>query len=297
MKGPGEKLALLKRPVYQNMFEYMVEHYNFQAPDTPLTKFYKKNIYENQYNHLDGPINPEKRIFKSKDAAANLVSEFAKSAGASLVGFTEINENFIFKNYKINTEHKFAVVIAFEMDHDLTNTAPGPPSGIEVLRAYWRLGHIIVKVAEFIRFLGYSSRAHHPRSFVGQPPTILHSAAALEAGLGEIGRHGLLITEEFGPRVRVATVTTELPLPQFAKKIFGVEKFCKSCKFCREACEGEAIPDEKTEVRGILKYTIDPYKCLPYFAKYDGCNLCVSKCPYNKPPMELKRFIEKNNTQ
>jgi epoxyqueuosine reductase QueG len=275
------------------MFEYMVEHYDFKAPDTPLTKFYKKNIYEYQYSHLDGPVNDEKRTFKNEQEAADLITEFAWSAGASLVGFTGVKDHFVFDGFDLDPEQKFAVVIAFEMDYDRINTAPEAPSGIEVLRGYWRLGQIIIKIADFIRFLGYSARAHHPRSFVGQGPTILQTAAGYEAGLGEVGRHGLLITEEFGPRVRVATVTTELPLPQNQRKSFGVEKYCESCRACRDACEGDAIPDEMAEERGFLKYTIDPYKCLPYFAKYDGCNLCVSKCPFNRRGDDLRQFISK----
>ena len=155
------------------------------------------------------------------------------------------------------------------------------------------MGGIICKVGEFIRDLGYSATAHHPRSFRGKAPTILHPVAALEAGLGEIGRHGLLITKKFGPRIRVATVTTDLELPQNQRVIFGVEEFCQNCRLCIEACEGDAIPEKKTEVRGFNKYTIDPYKCLPYFAKFDGCNLCVSKCAFNKQPVQLKEFINK----
>jgi epoxyqueuosine reductase QueG len=154
------------------------------------------------------------------------------------------------------------------------------------------LGGVVVNVAEFIRSLGYPATAHHPRSFVGQPPTILHTAAALEAGLGEQGKHGLLINEKFGPRVRVATVTTDLELPQDKKKSIGVDKFCENCQLCLDACEGDAIPNEKRKVRGCVKYTIDPYKCLPHFAEYDGCNLCVSKCAFNKHPDELKEFIK-----
>ncbi len=274
----------------------MVEHYEFKAPDTPLTRFYKKDIYEYQYPHLNGPVNEEKWAFKTENEAANLITEFAQSAGGSLVGFTRMKEHFVFQDFELEAKQQYSIVIAFEMDYELINTAPEPPSGIEVLRSYWRLGDIVVKVAEFIRALGYCALAHHPRSFVGQAPTILHTAAAWEAGLGEVGRMGLLITEEYGPRVRLATVTTELPLPQYNKKTFGVEKYCKTCNICREVCEGDAIPNKKSDIRGFLKYTIEPYKCLPYFAKYDGCNLCVSKCPFNKKPRELHRFIKKIKT-
>ena len=279
------------RPVYQNIFEYLCENYEFKSPDTPITRFFKKDIYENQYTHLDGPVNPEKTKIKSIQEAAELVTDIAKSAGADLTGFTHVKEHFIFEGVKL--DHKYAVVVGVEMDHDRINTAPDWPSGTEVLRGYWRLGVIVVKVAEFIRNLGYSATGHHPRSFTGQPPTILHTAAAIEAGLGELGRHSLLITEEFGPRVRVATVTTDLPLPQNKSKRFGVDEFCETCSLCMDACEGDAIPHEKSEVHGFLKYTIEPYKCLPHFAEYDGCNQCVSKCAFNKPRGEMKKFVGK----
>jgi ferredoxin len=279
------------QPKYDYIFEYLDEHYEFQSPNNPLTRFYKKDIAENQYANLDGPISTDKVAFKSAEDAAEMVSEFAWAAGADLVGFTKVSPSFVFEGNDV--PHKYAVSLVMEMDFDRIDTAPEPPSGTEVLRIYWRLGAVAVKVAEFIRSLGYPAVAHHPRGFVGRHPTILHTRAAIDAGLGEAGRHGLLITEEFGPRVRAATVTTDLELPQSKQKIFGVDEYCQTCHLCQQACEGDAIPSEKIEIRGELKYSIDPYKCLPYFAKYDGCNLCVSKCAFNKKPEELIKMINK----
>ena len=277
-------------PVYGNIFDYLEENYEVVSSDTPLAHFYLEEIYQKQSEEMDGPVSQEKQGFASPEEAAALIREFAGKAGAGLIGFTEVKEHFLFQGVDVSQD--FAVVIGVEMDFALIDTAPEPPSGLEVLRAYWTLGGVANKVAGFIRFLGYAARAHHFRSYVNYPPTILHTVAALEAGLGEIGRHGLLITEELGPRVRLATITTELPLPQGERKVFGVDAYCSSCPLCREACQGDAIPDEKTEERGFFKYTIDPYKCLPYFAKYDGCNLCVSKCAFNKKGEELKEFIK-----
>lgn len=282
--------SMMRNPEYKYMFEYMVEHYTFNQPDNPITRFYKWDISEKQYSRLDGPVNPEKYEFSPQEAA-DMITEFAKDCAADLVGFTEVKPNFVFKGNEISG--KYAVVIAKEMDYDRIMTAPEAPSGVEVLRIYWRMGNIALKIASFIRRLGYEAVAHHPRNFLKREPEILHTAAALEAGLGEVGRHGLLITKEFGPRVRVATITTELELPQAQRADHGIDKYCRTCRLCRDACEGDAIPDEKTDRSGILKYTIDPFKCLPYFAKYDGCNLCVSKCAFNKGPDELKKFFEK----
>jgi ferredoxin len=287
--------AMVKKPVYANIFEYLDANYEFKAPSTPLTRFYKKDIAENQYQHLDGPVASERYEFGSKEEAAEMVAEFAWACGADLTGFTEVTDGFVFEGIELDPAQKYAVVTAMEMDFDRIATAPEPPSGIEVLRVYWRLGTVAVKLAEFIRSLGYSARAHHPRGFVGRPPTILQTRAGIEAGLGEAGRMGLLITPEYGPRVRVATVTTELQLPQSPQKTFGVEQYCENCNLCMKACEGDAIPEKKKEERGFIKYTIDPYKCLPYFAEYDGCNLCVSECAFNRRDDDLKQFIKKIN--
>jgi hypothetical protein len=272
------------------MFEYMVDHYEFKAPETSLTKHFKEDIANFQYKHLTGEVNPNKTKFENSTQAGKVITKFSKEMGANLVGFTKVQDHFIFQGNDIG--QKYAVVLGMEMNYDEIATAPEAPSGIEVLRTYWLLGHVLIKVGNFIRSIGYQAVCHHPRSFVGAPPTVLHTAAAYEAGLGEIGRMGLLITKEYGPRVRVATITTDLELPQGTQKTFGVEEYCKTCTVCRDVCDGDAIPDEKGEVRGFKKYTIDPYKCLPYFAKYDGCNNCVARCPFNKRPDELKKFLK-----
>ena len=276
-------------PKYSNIFEYLEENYGLDAPDTPLTRLYKSEIAEIQYPNLDGPVTKEKILFEDRESAAEMVRSFAKGAGADIVGFTSVKGNFVFEDQTIL--QKNCVVLAVEMDYDLIETAPESPSGTEVLRAYWYLADIAIKVARFIRSMGYPAQAHHPRSYADFPPTILQTVAAIEAGMGELGRHGVLITPEFGPRVRVATVTTDLELPKGGRKEFGVDKFCSGCHVCYDACEGDAIPMEKTVVRGHRKYTIDPYKCLPEFAKYDGCNICVARCVFNKRPEALRPFI------
>lgn len=280
----------IKKPVYEMIFEYLMENYKCITVTTPQIKFYKKDIYEKQITNYDGPINSERMFFKNPKESAKIVIEFAKSAGADLVGFTKVKDYFVFEGVEI--KHNFAVALGVEMDYDRIATVPDTPSSIEVFSKYWRLGEIACKVAEFIRFLGYSAISHHPRNFTNFHPTILHTVAGIEAGFGELGRHGLLITEEFGPRVRLATVTTDLKFPQAEKKKFGVDEYCKTCTLCMDTCGGGAILKEKKEIRGFLKYTIDPYKCLPYFAKYDGCNLCVAKCAFNKRPKELRKFIK-----
>jgi len=279
-----------ERPRYAMVFEELEKRYEFIQADTEETRFYKDEIYSKQIHDLDGPVAPDRVEFPSAGEAFETVAAFAREAGADLVGSTAVMERFVFEG--AGTEHDWALVLAMEMDHDLIATAPEPGSGIEVLHVYWKLGAVACRVAEHIRSLGYPAVAHHPRGFSDAHPTVLNTLAAYEAGLGEIGRLGLLITEEYGPRVRLATITTDLELPQGERREFGVERFCENCHICEEACEDGAIPAEKSVVRGFEKYTIDYRKCLPNFARYDGCNICVAVCPFNRKPETLKLFIE-----
>jgi len=72
---------------------------------------------------------------------------------------------------------------------------------------------------------------------------VLCPPIAEDAGLGTIGRIGLLITPELGPRVRLSVVTTDLPIIiDKKKKDNSVIEFCTKCKKCAEVCPTEAIP-------------------------------------------------------
>ncbi|MGA1822333.1 MAG: 4Fe-4S dicluster domain-containing protein [Thermoplasmatota archaeon] len=276
-------------PEYRGIFQYMVENYRSLDKRSPEEKFWVRDLEENQYDRLDGPVNPDRFPFSDPAEAGESVREFAMSAGADIVGFTRITSDIVFKGADVPGD--FAVVIGYQMDYDAIVTAPDPPAGIEALRAYWRIGWIVMKTAEFIRSMGYPARGHQVRTFISDPPTVLNTLAGVHAGLGEVGRLGLLITEEFGPRLRLGTVTTDLPLPEGSEKRFGVDQFCSRCEICADECQGDAIPRSKGNERGHLKYTIDPYKCLPEFAKYDGCGICIKACPFNRRQEEMAEFL------
>ena len=76
-----------KRPVYQNIFEYLVEHYEFKSPETSLTKHYKQDIVGFQYKHLTGLVSAEKTKLINPIETAKGITKFAKAVGANLVGF------------------------------------------------------------------------------------------------------------------------------------------------------------------------------------------------------------------
>jgi len=120
------------------------------------------------------------------------------------------------------------------------------------------------------------------------------------AGLGDIGRNGILITPQFGPRVRLSKVLTDLPLVADAPVDFGVTEFCRACMKCAEMCPSQAIstgerttePNNVSNVAGELKWPIDAVKCRTHWARAgNACTTCVACCPYNKPDTLFHRAV------
>jgi len=216
--------------------------------------------------------------------------------GASEVGICELDRRWIYshslnrlthehKELEIPRETKNAVVMLFEMDYELTRTSPAWPAASATGKAYSQMPFTASMLAQFIRGLGY-------QAIPSGNDTGLSVPMAIDAGLGELGRSGLLISREFGPRVRIAKVLTDLPLVPDEPIEFGVTEFCAKCKKCAEFCPGQAIihGERTTEVHNIsnaggqLKWPINAEKCLAFWVRNQGsCTNCVRVCPFNKP--------------
>ena len=121
--------------------------------------------------------------------------------------------------------------------------------------------------------------------FTGRIPPdateVLHSPVALAAGLGQLGKHGSLITPEHGSNVRLAVVLTDLPLQSDEPQSFGLDDFCGSCRICEENCPPHAISPHKQTVRGADKWYVNFDACVPYFAETHGCG--IHACPWSEP--------------
>ena len=83
-------------------------------------------------------------------------------------------------------------------------------------------------MARTIRGLGYPARAH----IAGSNYQIMLPPVAQDAGLGELGRNGYLISSRFGARFRLGAVTTDLPLVPDSPVTLGVQEFCAACRKC-----------------------------------------------------------------
>lgn len=158
---------------------------------------------------------------------------------------------------------------------------PSQRSNREIMDAYRRVNRVAIRLAAYIRSLGYPAQASANLA-PGSSAEVLHISIAIAAGLGQLGKHGSLITVEFGSNVRLATVLTDLPLGIDPPRDIAVDDLCHNCRICETNCPPHAIFSEKQLVRGEKKWYVDFDKCAPYFAETRGCGICIEVCPWSE---------------
>ena len=230
-----------------------------------------------QLRRQDGPVS--KKRFPVDDPArmAEQIKAEAKRRGAGIVGITEIAEDMLYEGHEV--PYKYAIAIGLPMRRDKMVTVPHGPAAVEVMRCYKEVSRIAVELGEHIRKMGYPARAY------GNPNStdILHIPIAISAGLGELGKHGSIISKEYGSNFRLAAVLTDLPLAVDSRVDIGVQDVCATCQRCVMDCPPDAIFPEKQMVRGVEKWYVDFDKCVPYFTKTYGCAICIEVCPWSEP--------------
>jgi epoxyqueuosine reductase len=239
---------------------------------------------------------PEGPVKESPDHMSHVVKKVARFFGADLVGITRVHPSWVYSHSydKATAQHRKlelpsgcrnAVVMALAMDFEGMATSPAGPAGAATAMGYARMAFTANLVATFIHHLGY-------RAIPSGNDTALSVPLALAAGLGEWSRMGLLITERFGPRVRLCKVFTDLPLVADSYRPFGAVEFCRVCKTCAEHCQSQAIPYDEPTTRGPSpisnqhgpeKWYVDGVKCYGFWAKNRmDCSVCIRVCPFNK---------------
>jgi ferredoxin len=271
-----------------------------KATSSPVNDQAREVICREQYPQLHGPIDPlaprpdwsasdlEREVsgFVERYAARRLESRPVK------VGYTPVLPEHVYTDGVVTLPH--AIVLGLPMRYDETNAAPEPRAGEEVTVNYMELGGLTLALGRWLRERGYSAEVHHPRGDESMTCEALFIPHAIAAGLGDLGRHGSMISRELGPRIRLAMVTSDAPIPAASKPPIGVAEFCTWCTRCVTACPVDAVPETRTTLRGSYRFIVDTNACLPYFAETDGCGICIAVCPYNRPTEDdSARFVDR----
>ena len=112
--------------------------------------------------------------------------------------------------------------------------------------------------------------------------------------LGDIGRMGLLMTPNLGPRVRLGVVTTDMVLkPDAFKPDPAMLAFCEACKKCAEVCPARAIPfGPGADTREERRWKINQEACYDLWCSLGtDCGRCMAVCPYSHPDNWLHNLV------
>lgn len=268
---------------------------NWKGKKGPLTDW--KTHYEKQ-------VNKDRHSFKNPQEAAAYVKRASKFLGASDVGIAPFDERWIYEKWydgmpammgtgdvihidgNLPFKPKSVIVMVHEMDYDGLK-CEGNIANASIGKGYSDMAETAHKTAVFLNQLGY-------KALPVNNDTSLSIPTAIQAGLGEGSRMGLLIHEKFGPRLRIAKVYTDMEIQKDKPITFGVTEFCMKCKKCAEECPSDSISldtepswEPKTgsisSHTGVKKWFQNNETCYDQWEKIGtGCAICVSVCPYNK---------------
>jgi reductive dehalogenase len=230
--------------------------------------------------------------FKSPKMASKLIKKVAHHFGAAMVGITKLNPDWCY-NYSLRgskdrgpyeVPKHWEYVIAFGIPHQWDQAESNPNAGTS-FDAYARVTIAARRLERFIKSLGYPARRHSPMDGYD----VIAVPILVDAGLGQQGRHGIVITPETGSNFRAAFVTTNLPMEIDKPIDFGVNEFCQDCKICAEICPSASISfepnNDKMITRGYRHWEINQTSCYNFWMQSMGgmgCRLCLIACPYSR---------------
>ena len=159
---------------------------------------------------------------------------------------------------------------------EATQAIPGHWSERGALNAYVELLTRSAKLAQYLKSRGFKAQSH---DLQGRGQVI---PFAVEAGLGQLGLNGQLLTPHSGSRCRISLIDTDAPLDLDAPVDYGIEGICDSCRVCVRRCPPGAITAQRKLHRGVMKAKIDTARCFPVIAQTDACAVCMKVCPVQR---------------
>ena len=314
-----EKQTRAKR-ILEDKPGYHVEDYAlFTAAgvvaETQGTRINQTNRGLTSWQSKAAPPDGVSRWEGSPAEAAEMIKRTAHFFGADLVGIAPLNPLWVFSHaYYYDGSHKeivfadaekptetdeqliipnsmrWVIVMGMRMDSEIIQYAPSPVGCAGTHVIYSRMAVLISTVAQFLRGIGYNA-------IPSLNDLALNIPMAIDAGFGEQGRNGKLISPEFGPSVRLCKVITDLPMERDNPISFGVKEFCRTCLKCADSCPAHAISKGEptwtgptiSNAPGQYTWHLNNDACRRYWASgpADNCTTCIRSCPFTKGSSEI----------
>ncbi|MFW6040570.1 MAG: 4Fe-4S double cluster binding domain-containing protein [Thermoplasmatota archaeon] len=222
------------------------------------------------------------------------LKQYALQLGADLFGIADLNLLNDVKTLPDNLLEGYTRGISIGVDLGKSvfkNLPESRPIYADIYRiANRKLDYIAYHLYKKIKNLGYEAitipaskvlKDTHYRSFIS------HKSIARAAGLGWIGKSLLLVTKEYGPRVRLASILTDMELETGNP----IKNKCGNCTSCIDNCIANALKDHDfQEYPTSRENCLDTNKCADKLKKFEEdpdvgemiCGICIKVCPYTK---------------
>ena len=223
------------------------------------------------------------RVSLTPERATNLVKEVAKLYGAALVGITEMQDYSYYTHRSngrpISHDFKYAIVFAVVMPKEMINRAPHRETLLATCNGYVEAAHTGARLSGYIKSLGHETSLNCMASY--DAPLVL---LAERAGIGQVSRANVVVTKEYGNRVRLGAVLTNLPLIPDEPEDFGLKHFCMLCGKCAVNCPTRALTSDPPQlINGSLVWDHHEERCFKMWMRFaTDCALCIASCPFTQ---------------
>ncbi|UWQ14796.1 reductive dehalogenase [Aliiroseovarius sp. M344] len=235
----------------------------------------------------DGPVKDQANLPDDPNANSAALKAASYFLGIDAVGTSRCPDWTWYSHdatgAEIEPTHDQAVSMIVDQGFETMEGASGDDwiAVSQSMRAYLRFSLIGGVIAQQIRNLGYSAKAH-----TVMDGTVLQPPLLLLAGLGEVSRIGEVILNPYlGPRLKSGVVTTDMPMAHDKPIDFGLQRFCENCNKCARECPSGAITaGPKLMFNGYEIWKSDSQKCTTYRVTQPGgamCGRCMKTCPWN----------------
>ncbi|NJD57279.1 MAG: epoxyqueuosine reductase [Nitrospirae bacterium] len=236
-------------------------------------------------------------------SSAAELKKFCKAAGADIAGIADLalfREDGTTIPADLLRHYTRAVSVAMRLDDDILDAIaalPTRPYADHYRTVNADLDRVTAHIVEWIADRGYRAGAV-PASKIEDTEKLLgavsHKAVARMAGIGWQGKSLLIVSPEHGPRIRLATVLTDMPLLPDKP----LEQRCGTCRECTKACPVEAIRNVASKGRYQSREEALVFsRCAERTwenSQLPGigariCGVCVRACPHGKPKRTDKK--------
>ena len=269
----SKSIARATFPVERKMFQSFWDYFTFVKNIPRLMRTFR-SYFKSASLIEKFPLLEPKSI--NPNQFEKLMSLF-KDCGIDNVGYVKISECDVFKH--LGVPYKHVIVFTAHQSSKIILSSPSIKSQFEVMRVYGLTGRKANQITKHLNENGFGCMPGH--SMGG---SVSYPKLAYMAGLGCLGRHGMLIEPTGGPNCRIGVVFTNIDnLSEFfndSNEHLWIKDFCAKCGKCIKKCPQNAIKEKASIDQNAHITSIHYKKCHLNFGPKNACNICVKECPF-----------------